>query len=39
VFEGQVDDWLRALEATYPIRVTETDEHYLLQYDRAERRH
>lgn len=34
VFEGQVDDWLRALPKVYPIEVTETADKYLLRYDR-----
>jgi len=35
VFERQVEDWLQALQTTYPISVTETADHYLLHYDRA----
>jgi transmembrane sensor len=34
VFEGQVADWLHALEAAYPIEVTETDDRYLIRYRR-----
>jgi ferric-dicitrate binding protein FerR (iron transport regulator) len=35
VFEGQVDDWLRALPKVYPIEVIETPDRVLLRYDRA----
>jgi transmembrane sensor len=34
VFEGQVDDWLHALQTTYPIEVTETADHFVIHYDR-----
>jgi transmembrane sensor len=35
VFEGQVEDWLHALQTIYPIEVTQTDDHFVLHYDRA----
>jgi transmembrane sensor len=34
VFEGQVNDWLHALQTLYPIKVTETADHFVLHYDR-----
>jgi transmembrane sensor len=34
VFEGQVDDWLHALQTSYPVQVTETPDHFLLHYSR-----
>jgi len=34
VFEGQVTDWLHALQTLYPVEVTETADHFVLHYDR-----
>ena len=31
VFEGQIDDWVRALEASFPISITETDDSIVIR--------
>jgi transmembrane sensor len=31
VFEGQIDDWIRALQTAFPVSVTETDDRILLR--------
>ena len=35
VFEGQVEDWLSALQKTYPIDVTDEGDHFVLRHNPA----